>query len=193
MVIRFKIFQDCNTSKIDLSGCNNSEISQIHPRSCSASTEYDDRYNCDNVYDGLLSGYAYSWATRGQQVGAWIQINLDSVYTLTKVMARGRSSTERFKDITLQFGDGSSTDFTLSEDQNTVWNEIVLSDMPTSNYVKISANTVYGGSNIGFREVRIFGCYSGKMLSVACNNCIGKTYFALNRTLSIIVTITYVF
>ena len=104
-------------------------------------------------------------------------------------MARGRSSTERFKDITLQFGDGSSTDFTLSEDQNTVWNEIVLSDMPTSNYVKISANTVYGGSNIGFREVRIFGCYSGKMLSVACNNC----NFALNRTLSIIVTITYVF
>ena len=81
-----------------------------------------------------------------------------------KLMARGRSSSERFKSITLEFLDDSTKDFTLSEDQNTVWNEIVLSHMPISNYVKITANTVYGGSNIGFREVKIFGCFSGKIV-----------------------------
>ena len=111
-----------------------------------------------------MSGYAHAWAARGEQVGeSWIQINLDSVYTLMKLMARGRSSSERFKDITLHFSDDSTKDFTLSEDQDTVWNEIVLSHMPISNYVKITANTVYGGSNIGFREVKIFGCFSGKI------------------------------
>ena len=86
-----------------------------------------------------------------------------------KLMALGRGGFERFKDITLHFSDDSTKDFTLSEDQNTVWNEIVLSHMPISNYVKITANTVYGGSNIGFREVKIFGCFSGKIALLGFN------------------------
>ena len=124
-----------------------------------------DRYSCDNVYDGLVSGYAFAWVTNSQQAGAWIEINLESTYTLTKVVALGRrSTTELFKDITLHFGDGSTTDFTLSRGHNTVWNEIVLSDMPISNYVKITVNSVYGGTNIGFAEVKVFGCFSGTRL-----------------------------
>ena len=48
--------------------------------------------------------------------------------------------------------------------------------MPISNYVKITANTVYGGSNIGFREVKIFGCFTGKIALLGFNGTWQKPF-----------------
>ena len=75
-----------------------------------------------------------------------------------------RPGNERFKDISLEFSNTTSVDFTLSDGQ--VWEEIRLDDANVeTNYVNISAINVYNKINNGFSELKVFGgktiCSSG--------------------------------
>ena len=69
-------------------------------------------------------------------------------------------SGEYFKDISLEFLDGSPAAFSLSNSK--VWEEIELDNNNiTTNYVKISAINVHNKVNNGFAELKVFGCTSG--------------------------------
>ena len=66
-----------------------------------------------------------------------------------------------FKNISLEFGDGTIENFTLG---NVVeWSELILTETAASKFVKITGLEVYGDQKNGFREVEVFGCPIGKM------------------------------
>ena len=78
-----------------------------------------------------------------------------------------RGGNERFKDISLEFSDGTLVNFALPNTYPTKqWEEIDLTtygDGIPSNYVKISAKSVYKSVNNGFTEVKVFACADGKI------------------------------
>ena len=128
--------------------------------SCSASTEYDENHVCEKTFDG--NSGSYSWATKGEGAGAWIQVNFDGLSRITKVLVlpRGNPAADgMFKDITLEFQDLSIAEFTLSNAYE--WNEIELSGSHISTYVNITATSVYSQINNGFSELKVFGCPAG--------------------------------
>ena len=133
--------------------CN---IGQLTISSCSASTEYSSSYTCNNAFDG--SG---DWATRGEGVGAWIKVNLDGLYQITKIMFLQRNG-EYFKDISLEFSESDPVDYTLSASRS--WEDLEL-DIIT-NYVKISVINIHYGTNPGFGELKVFGCALGIYIKI---------------------------
>ena len=152
------------TLNISFKGCHNGELTIM---SCSTSSEYSASYTCDKAFDGNEGD---GWATSGEGDGAWIKVNLDSLHHLTKVMVMQRSG-EYFKDISLDFLDGGSKDFTLSNSK--VWEEIELADNNiTTNYVKISAINVHNKVNNGFAELKVFGCAAGIYLNKGYLLCV---------------------
>ena len=133
---------------------------------CTASSEYNGDWSCDNAIDGNAGT---DWATKGKGVGASIQLNLGSFYKVDTVKIKHRASGhspegEMFKDISLEFADGQKVSYTLNSVPFThglVWNEVYLPSMPISNYVKITATSVYGTINNGFSDIRVIGCPAG--------------------------------
>ena len=71
-----------------------------------------------------------------------------------------------FKGISLEFSDGKKVDFTLNNIPFTsglIWNDIVFPNDPMSDYVKITATSVYGTINNGFSDIRVYGCREGNL------------------------------
>ena len=65
-----------------------------------------------------------------------------------------RTQIEKFKDLTLRFADGNQVKFTMGEDQS--WNVVDLSaEMPIADSLKITVNSIYGGPNPGFAEIKL--------------------------------------
>ena len=80
-------------------------------------------------------------------------------------MFRQRNSREYFKDISLEFLESDPVDFTLSA--STVWEDLELDESSNNtNYVKISAIDVHTGHNLGFAELKVFGCASGIYVNI---------------------------
>ena len=131
-----------------LKGCG----TKLTISSCLASTEYNTGgHACEAAFDGNEGD---GWATRNEGAGAWIRINFDGFYRLTKIMIMQRAGNERFKDISLDFFVGTSVQYTLQDSK--VWEEIVLSDdNMTTNYVEISAINVHNKINNGFAELKV--------------------------------------
>ena len=124
--------------------------------SCSESTKYSGSYDCNKAFNGNEDD---GWASNNEGDGAWIQLNLDTFYRLSKVMILQRYS-ERFKDVTLEFSVGATVDFTLGNSK--AWEQIELDDNNiTTDYVKIIGTNVYIEGYPGFAELKIFGCASG--------------------------------
>ena len=136
---------------------------------CSASSEYNDDWLCKNAIDGKSDT---DWATRGKGTGSWIQLNLGAFYKVETIRIKHRSSggsplSEMFKGISLEFSDGKKVDFTLNNIPFTnglVWNDIVFPQDPMSDYVKITATSVYGTINNGFSDIRVYGCREGNLI-----------------------------
>ena len=132
--------------------------------SCSASTEFDERYACEKAFDGNDDGWA---PEHDKLIGAWIKIKFDQ-HRLTKVMVMQRNvdGTDRhgFKDITLEFSHGGPVYFTLLKEIG-IYQTIELDKMGTNtftNYVNITALTIYEDTfDAGFSELRVFGCLIG--------------------------------
>ena len=153
--------------------------------SCIASTEAKDNYSCKRVHDGNLG--EPGWMTYlGLGVGAWIKIDLDEIYRITKVKTMNRGTwhapntwNDNFKDILLGFSDGNIVNFTLTniEYPDRVWDTIELvgnGDVITSSYVVITALAVYNENenvgNYGFAELKVYGCPLGKINDAGCNS-----------------------
>ena len=127
---------------------------------CSASSKYSEDWACEKAIDGKVST---SWATKGQGTGAWIQVNFGNIYKVKKIKIKHRTNNaqaEMFKDVSLEFSDGTKFDYKLNNVHHD-WNEVILDNPPISDLVKVEAKTVYGTVNNGFSEIRIFGCLKG--------------------------------
>ena len=125
--------------------------------SCTTSTEFSKSYDCKKAFDG--NEYD-GWATSYEGDGAWIKLNLDIPYRLTKILILQRQGNERFKDVSFEFLVGAPINFTLSNGR--VWETIEVDDNGISTYyVKITAINVYNKINNGFAELKVFGCASG--------------------------------
>ena len=149
---------------------------QLTISSCSASTQYSSSYPCDKAFDGNEGN---EWATKNEGVGAWLKVNLDGLYQITKIMFIGRAtSRENFKDISLEFLEGKPVDFKLSASK--VWEELELDDSNIiTNYVKISAVSVHNGRNFGFAELKVFGCAKGIYIDIGYTCYIYATAFLM--------------
>ena len=124
--------------------------------SCRASTEFSNSYDCNKAFDG--NEYD-GWATLNEGDGAWIQLNLDIPYRLTKIMILQRLN-EFFKDVSIELSVGDPVNFTLGSVK--VWETIELYDNSIlTDYVKITGTNVYNKVNNGFAELKLFGCASG--------------------------------
>jgi len=161
--------QDNMISNFYYADCN---IGQLTISSCSASTEYSSGYTCTNTFDG---NEGREWATRSEGVGAWIKVNLNGLYQITKIMFLQRNG-EYFKDISLEFLESDPVDFTLSA--STVWEDLELDERNiNTNYVKISAINVHTGANFGFSELKVFGCAQGIYINIGYTCYIYATAF----------------
>ena len=102
------------------------------------------------------------WATEGEAVGAWIEIQFGKIYSLSKIETRhrdgGSSSAENFKDITLMFSDGTNQTATLQDGTDPEWNVVMVNPSVKTNSIKILAISAYGQANNGFSEIRFYGC-----------------------------------
>ena len=132
---------------------------------CSSSGSYDYRYTCDKTIDEDLSS---EWATKKEQVGAWIKFDFDQYYQLSKTMIMHRTCrncgrNQMFKEISFSFSDGTTEKHTLKEETGKVWNEVILRRKPTTNFVNITATSVYknGRYDNGFSEIAIFKLHTG--------------------------------
>ena len=135
---------------------------------CSRSSEYNSGYSCYKAMDGDLTTV---WATRGQAVGAWIQINFDDTYQISKMLIMHRLYDKILKDITLEFSSGSPAYSTLRDfsdipryDQYS-WNEVDIPGKRKTNFVKATATSANSGGDLGFREIVIFG---GSLPGIFC-------------------------
>ena len=144
---------------------------QINGVTCSASSEFDNKihsYPCENAINGDSKS---SWTTQGEGVGAWIKLYFGEMYRVAAIRIKHRGgglypSRELFKGISLEFSDGQTSTFTLNNIPYTapgglVWNNIPFPKHPSSDYVKITATSVYGTINNGFSDIRVYGCRDG--------------------------------
>ena len=150
-ILFFMKFQNIKMSNLYFKDCKD----ELAITSCRASTEFSKSYDCNKAFDG--NEYD-GWATLNEGVGAWIQLNLDIPYRLTKIMILQRQN-EFFKDVLLEFSVGAPATFTLSNGYR--WETIELDDNSIfTDYVKITGINVYNKVNNGFAELKVFGCAS---------------------------------
>ena len=127
--------------------------------SCSASSSHSSSYRCEKSFDGRIGN---EWRTKNEGIGAWIILNLGNTYQLENIRIKhANSHPHMFKDISLEFADGTKVDYKLNSVQNE-WNTIILTNRPSSSYVKILVKSVYDGTSYpGFSEIRMYGCKMG--------------------------------
>ena len=76
--------------------------SKKYRASCSASSEYDDRFKCDNALDETSN----DWAPRvNARTDAWIQIHFTGAFYIVEVLLKSRFNTaDRVKDVSISIG-----------------------------------------------------------------------------------------
>lgn len=83
----------------------------------SASSEYNDNYSASKINDGFFDRWDYGeWASKGEKIGAWIQLDWDTPQDMNKILIRGRPN--RFDQIhdawlNVIHADGSRTNIRL--------------------------------------------------------------------------------
>ena len=132
---------------------------------CFASTEHNTGHVCEKVMDGNSGS---SWRTRSEGIGAWIQLNFGGLYQVENIKIKHKDNNrgEMFKNISLEFSNGRIVNYTLNNYFNNYptkyWNEIdLINNPPASEFVKITATSVYGSGHNGFADVRVYGCLTG--------------------------------
>ena len=149
--------------------CKEKSPAKLKVISCSASTEHDSNYKCDNAFNGIhQDGGGKAWATKGEGVGSWIRGNFGKKYTVTKFqyMQRG-CNCEHNRGIRLSFSDGTYQDFELKKDNSL--QTLALKKPVSTYYVLIKVLTQWSKVNNGANEIVFHGfegesCASGAYL-----------------------------
>jgi hypothetical protein len=108
----------------------------------------------DGVKTGYPGDYTKEWATMGQLVGAWIQLNWGSPITTSKVILYDRPNlTDNITAGTLLFSDGTSVAFgQLPNDGSPL-----VVTFPSKSVVWVRVRVDGGtGSNIGLCEMEVY-------------------------------------
>ena len=114
------------------------------------------------VFDQNIHADTTDWVTYNEGVGAWIQLNFKEYYEIESLEIRHRSqgTAMRFKDIILEFSNGKSHYFTLNDDPM-ISNEVVFLKLMVSDFLRITATSVYGTFDNGYSDIKVFGCPIG--------------------------------
>lgn len=125
-----------------------SEPGSIYYGSCSASSEYDYQFfDCGKAFVGSFSntdGYD-NWATYGQGVGAYIQINFTQEYEVSKIVYKDRHFEKNAK-LKFEFSNGELIEVSKPNDNVPV---IVETYPIKTTFVKMTILEVYISMNNG--------------------------------------------
>ena len=134
-----------------------------------SSVAWNDNYDCHAAIDGNWNSL---WATEREAAGAWIQIDFDDTFQISKMLFMHQYYEHFFKDITLEFSNGSPAYSTLRDFSNVpqhgryfMWSEVDIPGKRITKFVKVTATSVKGSGNYGFREMVIFG---GSLPGIIC-------------------------
>ena len=144
------------SSNLGSQACDGTE--EIVGMTCSASSEYWSISSCQKAIDDDADTF---WASKGEGVGAWIQLDFGGVYNVTSLEFKHRDSPELFKDFNFNFSNGEITGpFRLDNDRGRSYTFTLPSSF-ISSYVRIRAVTHYTATadpNSGFRDIKVYGC-----------------------------------
>lgn len=148
------------TGKLELSSnlgaqaCDGSK--QINGMTCSASSEFKKKYNCQKAIDGNAGT---DWATNGQGAGAWIKLDFDGMSTVTSLEFTHRAGVgEMFADLSIEFSNGETAGRFALDNNRGGSKALTLQNSILSSYVKITATSHYSEKNNGFSEIKVYGC-----------------------------------
>lgn len=81
---------------------------QTNGGSCSASSEYDDNYLCENAIDGQLGDHQ-DWASKQEGPGAWIKVNFNQTYKIVgfELRNRNKGGSDIARETKIEFSDES--------------------------------------------------------------------------------------
>ena len=128
-----------------------------------SSVAWNNNYDCYAAIDGNSHSL---WATEREAAGAWIQIDFDDTYQISKMLLMHAYYQNMFKDITLEFSSGSPAYSTLRDfSENFLWSEVDIPGKRITRFVKVTATSVKGSNNFGFREMVIIG---GSIPGIIC-------------------------
>ena len=105
--------------------------------------------------------------TDGDPEHAWIEINFNERYTLTKIKTRftsgygGNEEVNNFKDVKFSFSDGTEKIRQRGVYDTWVeWRHLQLDPAVQTTFVRASSTGSYDcpTCNIGFSEIRFYGC-----------------------------------
>ena len=155
-------------------------IAPVTIENCSASSEFTAAYSCNHVYDGLRAAWAAgnkgkvqqadasrAWATKGEGVGAWIQLQLPMTSRVNALRYANRDQgAPSYKgwnrDIQLEFttlGGTVTRQVELIQPSDTLddWDRLYRFEPVTNaSSVRLVVLTVYGAVNNGAEEIGLF-------------------------------------
>ena len=115
---------------------------------CTASSSYNSRFTCENVYTESKNG----WITNGTGEGSWIKIEFHGLIQISKIIYRhnnklpGKCCNQNFKDISLHFLDGTIANVTLDDwigKETNVDFHYRINAPILSSYLLVTVNSVY--------------------------------------------------
>ena len=126
-----------------------------------------------------------------EDIGSWIRGNLDGAYRLKKLMVNQK----HIKDITLEFANGESVDFTLDDtvdftlDQTGVWQTIELEGIGkeiVTDYVHFVIKSI-NQAHPDLNQLKLFGYAPG----MAFNGIVMKYNHSGNFMITMTLNISY--
>ena len=135
---------------------------------CSASSEQN-HDKCEKAIDGNIHS---PWTSSRQGAGAWIQIDFDETFQISKMLFMHQHYEHFFIDITLEFSSGSPAYSTLRDFSNVpqhgryfMWSKVDIPGKRITKFVKVTATSATSSTSMGFREIVIFG---GSLPGIIC-------------------------
>lgn len=124
--------------------------------SCTSSSAYPNgQWNCEYAFAGRLIDAPFAmWASNGEGIGAWIEINFKQGYQITKIEFKNRDNPgERAKEIEIKHSNNEAIIHELKNTDRVV--SLAVKPFVTRN-IRFTIRSVYGTINNGF-SLRIFG------------------------------------
>ena len=141
---------------------------------CKASSTFSNKKSCQQIYD---SDDSSGWVTKGDGVGSWVQIFLHANILISKIVYRHNfqnyvlskpTEKQNFKDVSLEFSDGTSFNITLDDVKPPFPSEDLhykITPPKLSSFLKLRVYSVYDptldvgtfANRYGLSTMRIYG------------------------------------
>jgi hypothetical protein len=112
----------------------------------------------DGVIDGYPGDYSKEWASNGEGVGAWLQLDWASPVTISRVVIYERKNAEHITSGTLSFSSGADVAVGEPPDDGSALETAFSSRTVT--WLRFTVATVSAAWNIGLMEIEVFSSTS---------------------------------